>query len=183
MIIGLTGYAQTGKDTVAKSLKLRGGFYRIAFADKLKELAYRMDLEYFHDDTVYYLSDRVDLHGWDVAKQHPPVREHLQRLGVSVRDTMGDDSWIRATFATLIGHMEAGHNVVFTDVRFLNECEFVKSQGGVIVRVTRPNVTAVNNHISDMGIDNLPVDHVISNDKSKNELGNKVTDLLRKLGV
>ena len=38
MIIGLTGYAQAGKDSVANSLVQNYGYTRVAFADKIKEL-------------------------------------------------------------------------------------------------------------------------------------------------
>ena len=38
MIIGLTGYARSGKDTVAKILVDNYGYKRIAFADKIREL-------------------------------------------------------------------------------------------------------------------------------------------------
>ena len=43
MIIGLSGYAQSGKDTVAKVLIEEYGFTRIAFADKIREFLYDLN--------------------------------------------------------------------------------------------------------------------------------------------
>jgi hypothetical protein len=37
MIIGLSGYARSGKDTVAELLVLNYGFKRMAFADGIRE--------------------------------------------------------------------------------------------------------------------------------------------------
>ena len=39
MIVGITGYAQHGKDTAAQVLVTEFGFVRVGFADALKELA------------------------------------------------------------------------------------------------------------------------------------------------
>ncbi len=46
MIIGLTGYAQSGKDTVANILVERYGFTRVAFADKIREFLYETNPMY-----------------------------------------------------------------------------------------------------------------------------------------
>ena len=40
MIIGLTGYAQSGKDSVADILVKNYGYTRIAFADPIRKLLY-----------------------------------------------------------------------------------------------------------------------------------------------
>lgn len=184
MIIGLTGYAESGKDTVAKSMRLRGGFYRVSFADALKELALRLNPLLDVDDGYVELEDVVACLDWDRAKRdYPVVRVYLQTLGVAARDILGDDVWVMAVRAQVIGHLEEGHNVVFTDARFANEHAFIRSLGGKIVRVHRPGVEPVNNHISDTGIDALPVDAMINNDGTINELGKKVTELLKQLGA
>ena len=42
-VIGLTGYAGSGKDTLANILVEEYGFTRIAFADKTKEFLYDLN--------------------------------------------------------------------------------------------------------------------------------------------
>ena len=42
-LVGLSGYAQVGKDTVGKILVEKYGFERVSFADKLREVLYALD--------------------------------------------------------------------------------------------------------------------------------------------
>jgi dephospho-CoA kinase len=42
-VIGLTGYAQTGKDTVGEILVRDHGFKRVAFADAVRECVYALN--------------------------------------------------------------------------------------------------------------------------------------------
>lgn len=183
MILGLTGYAGSGKDALAKSLKLRGDFYRIAFADKVREMALTLNPDIFSEeyDSYFELRRFVDRVGWDAAKKEDEVREYLQRLGHGSREVLGDDVWVRASRATLIGHLEQNHNVVFTDVRYHNELSFIKANGGKVFRIEREGVVAVNGHITETNVDDLPVDGVIFNNGSIQDLSQEATDLLRKL--
>lgn len=185
MLIGLTGYAQSGKDTVAKSLRLRGDFVRMAFADKLKDLAYRLDPIVDTDSygDVLTISHYVNMYGWDEAKKHSKVRECLQDLGNEAREVLGENVWVDAVRNQLMTHLGEGKNVVFTDVRYANEAALIKSWAGTMVRVARPGVEALNSHVTEVNVDTIPVDAMIINDGSINQLGAKVTELLRSLGL
>lgn len=180
MILGLTGYAGTGKDTLAKSLKLRHNFHRIAFADGVRNLAFELNPYIF--ELAMYLADAVHFYGWDAAKQYREVREFLQTLGHGARTHLGDDVWVMATRAPLIACLEEGKNVVFTDVRYPNEAAYVKSNGGKIVRIERPGIAAVNQHVTETNVDTMPIDATIVNDGTPTDLGRKATELVRQLG-
>jgi hypothetical protein len=78
-IIGLTGYAQSGKDTFASILVEKYGYSRIAFADKIRDFLYGINPMVGCSPTGY-LQDLVNLVGWDKAKQEPQVRRLLQDL-------------------------------------------------------------------------------------------------------
>lgn len=186
-LIGLTGYAGSGKDTFAKSLLLRGGYHRVGFADAVKEMALVLDplllIPEPDADNFAYLTQLVSTYGWEEAKKFDSVRKYLQILGTdAVRSIIGNDAWIRAAEAKVVGHLREGRNVVMTDVRFPNEVAFVHSYGGVMVRLKRDGVDAVNSHISDTGIDDLPVDQVVFNNGTIDDLGNKASALLYILG-
>jgi len=188
MIIGLTGYARSGKDTVAKSLRLRGGFRRIAFADKLKDLALRLDpivgVESLSGDLFFTrVQELVDSQGWEDAKKQHDVRHLLQRLGNEAREVLGDNVWVEAVRGQLLTYISENKNVVFTDVRYENEAQLVHAYGGKMVRVVRPNVQALNNHVTETNVDLISVDDTIMNDGTINDLGAKVTELLRKYGA
>lgn len=181
MIVGITGYARSGKDTLAKSLRLRHGFRRIAFADKLKELALGTDPIIYWDelcDIPVHLSTLVAGLGWDRAKEHPEVRQYLQRLGDGCRIVFGEDVWIRATLPKLHALQDAGHHIVYTDVRYPNEADFIRSKGGLIIKVVRPGVQPANNHVTEKNVDLIQEDILLHNNGSKTDLGRSASEYL-----
>ena len=66
MIIGLTGFARSGKDSVAKVLVDQYGFTRVAFADKIRELLYEVNP--IVNDSNFTLQGVVNEFGWEDAK-------------------------------------------------------------------------------------------------------------------
>jgi dephospho-CoA kinase len=72
MIIGLSGYAQSGKNTVADILVDHHGFIQLAFADAIRAFVYEINPMVACSPTGY-LQDLVNLKGWDEAKQEPQV--------------------------------------------------------------------------------------------------------------
>lgn len=158
MIIGLSGYAQSGKDTVGSLLVDAFGFERVAFADKMKEIALTLDpfvsfVEMLPGDDarLLRLSDVLSAgHGWENAKKSPEVRRLLQRLGTEVgRNMIGTDFWVDLTFQSLLPNKD----YVFTDVRFPNEAEAISAAGGWMVRVSRPSFGPANDHLSEVALD------------------------------
>ena len=152
MLIGLTGYAGSGKDTVADILVQEHGFVRYAFADKLRELLYEMNpvIETDHSiEAVLRLREVVDIDGWDYAKRtFPEVRELLQRVGVWHRENISEDFWVKQV-KDQITHEQLTAGVVVTDCRFANEAAWARSWGGKVMRVTRPGVGPANDHDSE----------------------------------
>lgn len=169
MIIGLIGYAQSGKDTVASILIERYGFERRAFADKIRDILYDMN-PIVSCSPSGYLQDLVNLVGWDEAKQEPQVRKLLQNLGVACRTHIDTDVWVDAAMNT----MDVSKNYVITDVRFLNEIDRLRSARATIWRVTRPGVGPVNQHVSETELASVQADETIYNDGDKNDLLAKV---------
>ncbi len=126
MLIGVTGYAQHGKDTVANLLVREFGFTRIAFADTLKRMALVLDPIVTSDREPWRLAPLVKRVGWEQAKQNPEVRRFLQVLGTeAVRDNLGADSWVEALDMKRNGI----EDVVIPDVRFENEAHYIQSNG------------------------------------------------------
>ena len=169
MIIGLTGYAQSGKDSIAEVLVKEYGFKRFAFADKIKELAIEIDPILFtmrQDVPPWRLSNCVKDKGWERAKvEEPEVRRVLQRLGVGARGVFGQDFWVDIVLQAI----DIKDRIVITDVRFQNEAEEAKrwskfaGEKAEIWRVTRPGVQAVNSHISELDMANYTADVEIHN--------------------
>lgn len=165
--ICLTGFARSGKDSVAQILTESYGYTRIAFADEVRGDLLKLNPWIGCDR----LSEIVNDLGWDEAKKHPEVRRLLQVYGTEVcREGFGGDCWINRAKAK----MEPGKSYVFTDVRFDNEYQQV---GGILVNVQRPGITPVNDHASETSVTMKP-HFIIKNDGSLSELAVAVSVMM-----
>lgn len=186
MIVGLSGYARVGKDTVADILVKEFGFKKVAFADKLREFLYTLDPVVLWDPNVEpipyipsYMPLRwiIDEHGWDGYKDTGwalHIRQYLQRLGTECgRELIDDNIWVNAAFGE--GN---GQDIVIPDTRFFNEATAIKARKGVVFRVERPGVGPINNHPSETALDRWNFDGIIHNDRDpyalKLEVENKL---------
>ena len=158
MIIGLSGYARSGKDTIAEHLVKIYDFKRIAFADPIREFLYEMNPLI----NKVPLQQMVDEYGWDVAKSNDEVRALLQNTGVGARKLFGSDFWVQQALKNL----DATGDYVITDVRFKNEAQALSEMGAFLWRVTRPGVNAINSHISEHDLDDWEFDVSILNDST-----------------
>jgi hypothetical protein len=164
MIIGLTGYAQSGKDTLAGMLIGLHKYNNRAFADPIRKLLYEMN-PLVKDE--YRVKGVVDAYGWDKAKvEFPELRNLLQTLGVAARTIFNDQFWISQGLSGL----SVGDKIVITDVRFPNEADAIKVLGGQIWRVKRLGIGAVNDHVSETAMDGYKVDQIFVNNGSVDDL-------------
>jgi len=173
LIIGLSGYAQTGKDTIADYLVTQYGFTKISFADPIREALYKLDPKVRVDELAgASLANAVDSMGWENLKRYSSdTRELLQRLGTEVgREMFGKDFWVNQAMLKAKQH----ENVVFADVRFVNEVEAILEASGNVWRVSKPDVAAVNRHVSETALDGYKFDREIHNMGSFEELFNVV---------
>ena len=140
--IGLVGLAGSGKDTAAKALTDRG-WRRIAFADRLKEIAYEL--------------------GWDGLKDERG-RKFLQDIG-SVARAYDKQFWIDEATQVLNYVSTAFRKVprVWTDVRFENEAQFIRDRGGIIIRVIRPDLVSHDTHESEVEQHSISADYTVVN--------------------
>lgn len=175
MIIGLTGYARTGKDTVASVLVKDFGFERIAFADPIRELLYELNPKV----NGIYLREMVEEHGWEITKSQMEVRRLLQDLGIGARKVFGSTFWVeRAMFK-----MSIDKNYVITDVRFRNEADAIRSLPSKIWRIQRSGVVAINDHVSEHDMDYYNVDYTLVNEGPIEYLSILVHEQMELLGV
>ena len=181
-IIGLTGYAGAGKDSVCQVLQeRRSGIARAAFADALKAevaAAYGVDLSVFNDPATKELTTPVLAAGRCID---PGFRRFLGELmcGLpslqprTVMQQWGDyrraddpEYWIRRLSTTVeMARVLGWSTVIITDVRAHNEAAWVRAQGGRIWRVTRPAVKPRSGHWSEHALREAPADAVFANDE------------------
>ena len=155
MIIGLTGYAGSGKSTAAQHLVERHGFTLVKFAGPLKSMMRCLGL-----------GDR-ELEGDLKEQPHRTLsgrspRFAMQTLGTEWgRDIIGPNLWVDVAMDSARAALDQGGRVVIDDCRFANEAAAIKFAGGAVVRINRPGVGSVNGHASEE--QELPVDWEIYN--------------------
>ena len=168
MIIGLSGYAGSGKDTVADYLVNDKGFVRVAFADAIKEALRRLNpiLE-----NGFTLNENVLKYGWEVTKAKSETRRLMQVFGTEVgRNMFGSAFWVDFVFFKTIRNYPEDTNFVIPDVRFPNEADIIRERGGKVWRIERENIAPINSHSSETALDDYDFDLVLRNNHSLDTL-------------
>jgi hypothetical protein len=164
MIIGLSGYARSGKDTVANVLINQYGFERVAFADPIRDMLVFVNPILENGSR---LNEELRDIGWENLKLRSEVRRLLQELGMAGREIMGNDIWIISFLKKL---EDPNVHYVVTDVRFENEAVMIKQLGGQLWRIERESVGPVNGHVSELELNTWDFDRVIHNNSTIDSL-------------
>jgi hypothetical protein len=140
MIIGICGFQNSGKDTIANYLVEKYGFVKISFADVLKDIVaiiFNWDRKMLQGDTKESREWRETIDSWWAEKlniQHFTPRYALQFIGTNLfRHHFNQDIWT----LTLERKLTKYTNIVITDCRFENEIELLEKYEGKIVSVMR----------------------------------------------
>jgi len=141
LVIGVCGFAGSGKDTIADYLVNVHEFRRESFASSLKDvvsMAFRWDREMLEGKSKESRRWREEVDSWWAKKleiPHLTPRWILQYWGTDViRNAFHDNFWIASLENKL---RTAQDDVVISDCRFPNEIKAIRSQGGVVIRVVR----------------------------------------------
>ena len=204
MIIGINGYAGSGKDTVGAMIQMlycdslgtttveevindyknnewwleeKSGWEIKKWAGKLKTIASLLTgipVEKFEDQEFKKTNLGPE---WGMT-----VRDFLQKLGTDgLRDGLHVNTWVNALMADYVPvAFEQPSNWIITDTRFPNEAQAIKDHGGIVIRVDRPGVSAINAHPSETGLDHWDFDHKIMNGSDLVSLMFSVNTILKK---
>jgi hypothetical protein len=165
-ILGVSGWARSGKDTFADSLSLKKNYKKISFAQPLKDIL--LILNPYIKEIEMDLKQAVNLHTWEGIKKYNEVRRLLQTMGTEIgRKYFGEDVWINLA----LDAVEDGKKVIISDVRFKNEANAIQELNGKIVRIVRHGVEAPNNHVSEHELDEYPFfNRILYNNGTKEDL-------------
>ena len=176
MIIGVSGYARSGKDTIAEVLTMNYGFKRLAFADNIRKAVKVLDPILENGKRV---NEMVKEFGWEVTKAQPEMRRLLQVFGTEVgREMFGENFWVDQVFRQIEAE-DRDSNFIITDVRYPNEADLVRKKGGQIWRVSRSVIKPINGHSSEFAMDNYDFDRVITNDSDIKDLESHIFSIMR----
>jgi len=183
LLIGISGKARSGKDTIGEYIVNSYDFQAHSFAGPIKRAVCEMfgiDMSLFETEE---LKEKV-IPFWGYSP-----RQMAQMLGTEGgRDLFDSNIWVRRAYVEWLALMKSSiammkinksilpafNGMVITDVRFENEAKWIRSEGGTIIHVTRDSAMKVSNHCSENGIKPLKGETHIVNNGSLAELYDNV---------
>lgn len=208
MIIGITGFIGSGKDTAADYLCTFHGFKRMSFAGTLKDAVsavFGWDRDLLEGSTKHSREWREQVDTWWAERLNIPhltPRWVLQQWGTEVcRNGFHNDIWVASVENKL---RKTQDNIVITDCRFANEVISINNIGGITLRIergTRPewydDAVAFNRgpqnvgwaiskdrlnkfkvHASEYSSVGLDYDHYIDNNGTIDDLHKKIQSII-----
>ena len=172
-LIGLTGRASAGKDTLAQLLHSRYDYVRYAYADPLRTL---LNERFGWKPAQWEDREWKEYALADEAGGYSP-RSWMQWLGTEVlRTYAGYDIFVRLAFTNWDKHP---YPMVISDVRFSNEAQAIINRGGMILEVTREGTGALNDHVSERTLHEDLFHGTVSNNGTREQLLHVATHLLK----
>lgn len=143
-VIGLHGRARAGKDTVANFILSHRGGYLYSFADPIRAMLVPLGIDM---SDPYWQARKEDV----IPALGVSPRRLMQTLGTEWgRQIINPDLWLILAKQRLLNF---GPGMVIADVRFENEASWVRSQGGRVIHIERPNNVAIEAHASEAGVE------------------------------
>jgi hypothetical protein len=140
-IIGICGFKNSGKDTLANILIQNHNFVKLSFATILKDIVsimFSWNRDMLEGINVKDREKREEIDEWWAKKLNIPhltPRWILQYFGTDLfRNNFHQDIWIICLEKKIY---ELNKNIVITDCRFPNEINLIKKLNGKIVHIYR----------------------------------------------
>lgn len=177
VLIGICGQKGVGKDTVGDYIIQKYSFEQYAFAFPLKKLL--KDLFELSDDQLYGNTKEVVDPRWNTTPrklmQYVGTELFRNQLHTLIPELNFDNLWIRKFNDWIAARKDV--DVIITDIRFEDEMNAVKENGGVIVKVER-TLNYTDSHLSEQFYQTVVPDITIVNDGTKEELYQQIEKLI-----
>jgi len=158
-LLGINGPKRSGKDTVAKFLVQRYGFTQLKFAEPIHQFIQTLKLDKNFEKEAY--------------------RNLMVMMGLTCRK-LDTDIFVKYINDKIYEADLTNENIVISDIRFLNEWNWIKENGGVIWKISgRVNID--RNDPAEIGIPEYCVpDFILNNTGSMAYLQKQIIETLAK---
>lgn len=180
MIIAITGYKRSGKNTVSDYLKSKYGFEDYAFAKPIKETAsliFGWSLDHIENyketvDERYGISPRQFLQWFGTEAMQYNLPEYYSDM----KEKIGRGIWVKI-FEELL-RCNPNTNYAISDFRFPHEEKSLKALGAYTIKVINPRINNTDMHESEKHIDEFKCDYFIYNIDTFETLYSQVDEII-----
>lgn len=173
MLIGLNAESRAGKDSVAQILVRKYGFTQVALATAIRNILLDLDpwISLNSGEKRHLADFHLEVGGdWDIIKDESrDAVEWMIKLGQSARTNVSEDVWLEAAFPS--GQRIVGNDIVVSDIRQMNEVQFMYRNGGELWKIKRDGTE--KRGMDDL-LRNVKFDETISNNGTLEDLENTV---------
>lgn len=175
-LIGLTGRAGVGKDTLAAYLATEYGYQVRAFADPLRAI---LNARFGWSPDLWANREWKESAAWHNEAGPFSPRNWAQWLGTDVlREYAGFDIFVRLAFRDW--DLQP-FTMVVPDVRFDNEAQAIIDRGGLVLKLTRNDAAPVHPHVSERGVAPGLIHGAVCNDGVREQLYDSANLIMRQL--
>lgn len=174
MIIAVIGKKYSGKTTFSSYIDKSGSFVSFAFADPIKKICketFSLTDDQLHDPI---LKETLD------PRWNKTPRELFQIVGTDLfRERFDKDIWVNVV-RHQVNRVDPEKNIIFTDIRFQNELDFIvslnRSEPVVVVEIRRPHDhrSSMDTHSSETVELEYPYKTFLDNDGTLEEFYEKI---------
>ena len=190
--VGFAGHMHSGKDTATNYLKnsickRMGEDYivtTLALAQPIKQFC--IDYLGMTEHQVYDQDGKAEYNDfWGMTN-----REILQKIGTdAMRNGFHPDVWVKIAQLKIKKAIDTGSFWIVTDVRFPNEADMIRDNGGIVVwvenfraipnplTVDSKNPKTISEHISEQRLAPVKIDYILDNNNGLIELQDKIEKL------
>ncbi len=170
LLIGITGLMGCGKSTAAAHIAEKYNISRMRISGKMREIAQELELE--------------------------PTRDFLQGIGKLLRE-FDDNVWVRYLANKV---QKSSSSIIVDDIRRKNEIDYLKPYGFIFIRIDSSSASRKkriearanklisdhdwkkwSNHMTEIQVSQLPVDYIVKNEGTLQELIDQIDTLMIKI--
>ena len=173
-------FALSGKCSSGKTYIARNQLYSLLECHNIKNIFILNFAD--HLKAELYTKFNIDFDELE-TKSKTETRELLQSYAIEQKQLYGEDVFIRYTdykIKSLIKNYGDNICIIIADLRFKNEYEYIKNNGGYIIRVETKNKIQ-NQHFSETELDDSKFDIIVMNEQIENKVFNRLNTFIKNI--